>query len=358
MQARSPDVAAPPGADVESEIRRWLSHSAVRRAVRNLRRFKVGEFVNDQLGHVQQSTQHQHHAFPSNRAEEQQVSDDIEDVAEQMAHAAAAEHPADGGDRKLQQDAIAAVEWVAAFGSGARAQARVESARREVRQAIEREARRLQWISEEIRRIGPEHIRRMPLPIHTALVQALTEAADLPDSRLALDLACGMHCVGDIPASGWWREELTPASTDIGSLDHDEWHDRMEATIAAEAADPEKRGDLQTVLERTREEVAKRNMNGPFTRDQMDTAYGKGEWRAMRRFGVRQNGKVRPCDNGRTSWHNACTTRHEKMLCDGADFPARAAAAFAEAYEGVVSMAAGTEDMADAYRTISWVARP
>ena len=70
------------------------------------------------------------------------------------------------------------------------------------------------------------------------------------------------------------------------------------------------------------------------------------------------NGSLLPCDNGRTSWHNACTTRHEKMLCDGADFPGRAAAAFAEAYGGAVSMAAGTEDMANAYRTMSWVARP
>ena len=45
-------------------------------------------------------------------------------------------------------------------------------------------------------------------------------------------------------------------------------------------------------------------MHGPFSRAQLDECYGPSQWRAMRRFGVLQKGKLRCCDNARTSEHN------------------------------------------------------
>ena len=67
----------------------------------------------------------------------------------------------------------------------------------------------------------------------------------------------------------------------------------IEKQARAEAARPDKAGDLAAVWERTLAEVEEGLMHGPFTRAQIDTAYGAGAWRAMRRFGVLQKGKVR-----------------------------------------------------------------
>eukprot|EP00965_Chrysotila_dentata_P031022 1032921-Pleurochrysis_carterae.AAC.1 len=60
----------------------------------------------------------------------------------------------------------------------------------------------------------------------------------------------------------------------------------------------------------------------------MDAQFGKGKWRAMRRFGVQQNGKIRPCDNAKASLHNASTCMHERLSSETEDFPIRAAALF------------------------------
>ena len=91
----------------------------------------------------------------------------------------------------------------------------------------------------------------------------------------------------------------------------------------------------------------------------MDAAYGEGYWRAMRRFGILQNGKIRACDNARRALHNAATRRVERMACESPDFPARVAAAFHRAQRrpqskwasrDALEMLSGTDDLADAYR--------
>ena len=97
-------------------------------------------------------------------------------------------------------------------------------------------------------------------------------------------------------------------------------------------------------------------MRGPFTRGELDDAYGKGCWREMIRFGVVQKGKLRGCDNARGSLHNEGTERHERLVCDSADFPARAARALAHACTRLglplPAMRGGTDDLSSAYRHV------
>eukprot|EP00965_Chrysotila_dentata_P104404 3447569-Pleurochrysis_carterae.AAC.1 len=63
----------------------------------------------------------------------------------------------------------------------------------------------------------------------------------------------------------------------------------------------------------------------------MEAVFGRGAWRAMRRFGIEQGGKIRACEHALESGHNAATTLHERIRCVGADFPARVGVAFAHA---------------------------
>ena len=71
----------------------------------------------------------------------------------------------------------------------------------------------------------------------------------------------------------------------------------------------------------------------------------------MVRFGMRQKGQLRPCDNGRASSHNACTYMHETIRCGRTNFPARVAGMYYDILgEGDWGMALGTEDIAAAYR--------
>eukprot|EP00965_Chrysotila_dentata_P051379 1703754-Pleurochrysis_carterae.AAC.1 len=85
----------------------------------------------------------------------------------------------------------------------------------------------------------------------------------------------------------------------------------------------------------------------------MDNIFGRGSWRAMRRFGIEQGGKIRACEHALESGHNAATILHERIKCVGADFPARVAVAFTHAlgWKGAEwHMRLATDDLHAAYR--------
>ena len=145
--------------------------------------------------------------------------------------------------------------------------------------------------------------------------------------------------------------ETTAAERAIADLDHSAWHGEMEAAIRKEWRDPEAAGAVRAVWEKTRSERALGFTSGPFTRSQLEGVYGE-QFRAMRRFGILQHGKLRACDNARTSLHNEATTRLERMVNETADFPARAAAAFHEALGYATPMRGGGSDVAAFYRQV------
>lgn len=166
------------------------------------------------------------------------------------------------------------------------------------------------------------------------------------------------------PAMGGWgilprnvpRVRPPLAEDDITKLDHGAWVQELEGRVRRDAAHPARLQDMAAVRAKTQEEVAKGLMRGPFTKAQMDAAYGVGGWRPMHRFAVWQKGKCRPCDNAKASRHNRATTTFEALLLDRPDFPARVcaemAAQAAQAGKDTPPMQAGTDDLADAYRHV------
>ena len=214
----------------------------------------------------------------------------------------------------------------------------------------------LRHVNAAIEEDVPQHIRGMVQRIDIALLHVLCEAAGSPDTELPAKLAIGLEAVGDIPESGWWPADEKPATADIEDMDHEGWLRRLESNICLEARQPWRADDVAAVWKKTLAECERGLMHGPFSREQLDGCYGAGNWRAMQRFGVWQKGKLRACDNARSSGHNEATATHERLALEGADFPARVAMAF---YEHAASlgvpmwrMLSGTDDMADAYRHV------
>jgi hypothetical protein len=328
----------------------------VRRAVARLRRVRRvgrGPASSSAAPGPRVRVRSQGRSYPSNRAPPPLVAAEYDTPAKHVAAAATTRHPAADSDGQLPLDVSEAVEYVAErlvrsspFGLAAE------------RDAVMREVRCVKRLLRPVNALVeghvPPHVAAMPCRVDVALLRAMGEAAEVPDRELAPLFAVGFQPTGDVAPSGWWPTQVDAASVDLGELDHAAWVRHVERA----ARDDLRRrpGDARVLWDRTLEDCAKRLYAGPFTRKQLDAAYGAGRWRPMQRFGVLQGGKVRPCDNARASLHNAGTSLFEKLCCDGPDFSARAAMAFADAADalGVPTwpLAGGTDDLADAYRHI------
>ena len=345
----------------EPKVRALLTGRLVRKAAKNLKALVIGGLSSWEPGHHQWESQVQQHAWPSYRAVEQEVPDSVRSVAEHLARAADSTHPAQVEGRSIHPDAAAAVEWIVGLGSTA-AIARARNARMA---AIRRAKVTLRPVRNELRQLQPDYIRRMPSPVDSPLLVALCVATGAPDGiELGVGFVMGFDAIGVIPASGWWPPEPEPdmvaaraktgrPACTIEHLDHEGWHLRMEATLKAEWRDPDTatRANVRSVYEKTMLERENGMCHGPFTRAKLESAYGT-QFRAMRRFGIEQHGSIRACDNARTAEHNAVTTRLEHMINETADFPARAAATFADVVGRPVVMLGGTSDVAAFYRQV------
>eukprot|EP00965_Chrysotila_dentata_P060396 2001673-Pleurochrysis_carterae.AAC.1 len=95
-----------------------------------------------------------------------------------------------------------------------------------------------------------------------------------------------------------------------------------------EAKRADKQADLLGLWDKTQSEVEKGLAFPIGSASGMDTRFGEGKRRTMCRFGVHQNGKIRPCDNAKASLQNASTFMQERLSSETADFPIRAAALF------------------------------
>ena len=357
-----PDVGGDYGGYCRQRARAVLSGRRVKREASNLRKlFCEGRAAGRCSAPLEPESrsQRQRKGYDASRGDRQLIPDTVADVEEHVAQAVGVQHPFVSRDEDEDDDLCAAVRWVLGFGSGPEID--VERQRRV--KVLRQVAARLEGVDAELEALKPAHIRGMVQPVSPSLIAALAEAVGAPDVEQALGFVCGFECVGDIPPSGWWPaapDDERPR-VDISDLDHAAWHDSMEATIAAEARRADRAADVQAVWDRTCSERDAGLVHGPFARSEMDAAYGEGFWRAMRRFGILQNGKVRACDNARRSRHNAATRRAERMQCETADFPARVAAAFRRAQRrpsskwasrAALEMLSGTDDLADAYRHI------
>ena len=277
---------------------------------------------------------------PSRQAREQSIEEQIRD-------AMARHHPLDSLDADLPLDVRCAAEWVLLHRS------EVHSLRAERFSLLSEISDSLQGWSSYLLAFSPSHIKSCTLPKpHVALIDALVHALDWPDLMLSEQLILGAPAIGDIPDSGVFRAEDVPASQEERDLDHEAWNASLVRSIMAEAKRADKQVDLRGLWDKTQSEVEKGLAFPIGNASDMDARFGKGKWRAMRRFGVQQNGKIRPCDNAKASLHNASTSMHERLSSETADFPIRAAALFSSLADvsDTMSFGIGTEDLEAAYR--------
>lgn len=299
--------------------------------------------------------QQQSAVFPSSRAGRDLVSRDAADVPAFVQAAALCESPTYDQHIGLHPMVEATIGFVVANYAGLREFTRQQTA------DLASISERLAPVNAQLRAIMPHHIRTMPRAVNVALLHVLVRAAQLPDRDIAVDFVVGFEPVGAIQPSGWYPAQYAPALVDIEALDHQAWHDTLEAQLRASALRTDTHERDRKVWAKTMDEVSRGLVKGPFSREALEAVAGPQGFRAMRRFGVEQNGKVRACDNAKASQHNDGTATFEALVCESADFPARAANAFAAAWAergwSVRSLWAGTEDMADAYRHLP-CARP
>ena len=347
-------------AAISAQALALLDSPLVERAVRELRRLGIPaapQGVAEQASRRKGVAVHKQGAcFPSNRARPPVVPEGVAGMPAFMREAARHFSPGDEDGEALSPLHEASIRYVherlSSDGGG-----RLLCKERERKMgAMSRIAAFLRPLEARLRALMPPHIARMGRKVPVALIHACVRAFDLPDAGLALGFMVGFEPVDAIPTSGWWSANLDPALVDLDKLHNAGWHDTLEAQLRADFSKPSHAADTQAVWEKTRQEVDKGLINGPFTRVQLERDAAGLPFRAMQRFAVRQNGKVRACDNARASLHNDGTSTSEKLECESADFPARVAKLFATLAKGEGSpppaMWGGTDDLSDAYRWI------
>jgi hypothetical protein len=190
-----------------------------------------------------------------------------------------------------------------------------------------------EWLYEEF---APPHIRDWDRPrMHVALMTVAAKALRLPDVDLGPDCLIGLPVWGDLPPAGNWPAVVPTAPLREFSVeDNAAWvrslHERSGGTVLDEKV---RRCWEATIKETTGGDGPDeaRTMEGPFTFEEIERRFGRGQWRSMGRFPVQQNGDIRPCDDACASGHNAATRPWEKVQCIAADWPMRVAAAFVAA---------------------------
>lgn len=292
------------------------------------------------------------------------VSADIQDIREHLQEARGVKHPEEGwgAAESAPHSLRAAVRQLGAW------QGALQSKRRKALNRVLVIAASLEPLSESLRaEFAPPHIADMKAPhAHSAWLACISEAFG-GDSRIAADATLGVAVVGRVPASGAFSPIL-PEDRHVPTkrweeLDHSAWNKELALSTARRAAelrslpaDDPAREDASSVWSATMKEREKGLVHGPFSAADLDARFGGGLWRAIRRFGVWQKGKCRACDNCAESGHNDATILEEALVCDTADFPARAAALLVAELgtEGLLSegLRGGTEDVEAAYRRI------
>ena len=187
-------------------------------------------------------------------------------------------------------------------------------------------------------------------PVAAATLVALLR---WPDKQVAQHLLTGFPIVGHLPSSGLFR----PIATSSDKAMH-EWlgDEAIRSVDSLMASRPPLFAD--EIVKITQEEHKKGFCSDFLTRGQLDSCYGRGQWRAIPRFLVQQqDGKLRAIDNGRKSKHNDFTVLDETITTVNVDFVASIGAMIFAEFGTVlppwIQMRLGTDDLPDAYRGLA-----
>ena len=293
------------------------------------------------------------------------ISDDVKSMEEHILRAEAAIHPAAGGVPPFPCGSEAEARTLAELCAAVRVT--VANVGTNVADTawrlgiIERVSVSLLPLTRKIREeVSPQHIRCTPFEhVHIALVAAIVEALDWPDTDLPARLAIGAQVTGVLEPTNVWDVQDRPSSLGLSFLDlpHEQWNAWLAADIESRALRmrPDATECAASLWEKCVAELDRGLCDGPWDAADLDALFGRGCWRAMRRFAVVQNGSVRACDDAAESLHNAGTSQTDKLRTAQADFPARVARLFHAAVPRDAarwSLVHGTMDLESAYRRV------
>ena len=175
-----------------------------------------------------------------------------------------------------------------------------------------------------------------------------------PDSGLASMVGAGATVTGELPYTGIYRAADVRAALDLDTFnsDNDEWVTKICKT---RPPDPEQ---AQVIWQKSKEEVEAGLLRGFWTKEVMDTRWGRGQWRCLVRFAIWQSGaqKYRLIDNGRTGGHNATLSTneciHTATVESGAAMMACLRRIAAAPLVGKLRALSSTQDMRRAFRQL------
>ena len=296
---------------------------------------------------------------------DQLVPADVHEVEDQMRRALQLRHPLHEpwkgfGPEKLYEhrraaELIAATRFTVQAGADGPRQMRERTARMRLA------SQRLWPLSTRARVcFGAQHLELCPLPLpHSAFVAALVTATSMVDLDAPLRILRGCPVAGDLPPVGSWNrcDVPRPLGLSYDDLPHAQWNDFLarDAEARFRKLDADGLADHNAMWEKSIEERDAGFAEGPLEIAELDRMFGRGTWRASRRFAIWQKGKLRVIDDDAENLGNAATSYTDKLATQSADFPAQCAAGYQRevgAGVGGWSAALGTEDVQAFYRVV------
>jgi len=139
-----------------------------------------------------------------------------------------------------------------------------------------------------------------------------------PDESLPWCCVNGFPIVGVIPPTGVFRpvdstaEHPEPSEAELLGDNALAWLRELKNT-------PPSR-DAQAIFDATMKEVGLGLTSSLLKQNDLDSLYGAGNWRALARHIVHQNGNDRPIDDAKRNGDNACTDTIETITCVPPEF--------------------------------------
>ncbi len=250
----------------------------------------------------------------------------------------------------IDSDLRFAAEWTVAHRGDLRAH------RKSVVRAVKHLAERLAPLTSQLRAAQPPTVRAVAGTMDLGLLAVLCVLLRWPDVELIRCFMDGFRVVGDIEGSGVYprnpaTEFAIPDDIMAGSA---EYVDELMVSLRRPK-------NNEFLVEECMKDQDRLFGDRLRTRGQMDSRWGRGNWRPIPRFLVVQgNGKKRACDDGARSNHNRSTVVHDKLVLCSAAQPGIAVKAVVAASrrlganlaEEGHAMESGTDDLPDAYRHV------
>lgn len=288
-----------------------------------------------------------------------QIVAEESDCLKQIEEAKTVQHPSSSSSTSVDASLRAAARWTTRHGPN------VARIRGQKLADFERLAHSVADLSDALINMMPPHVRAAAGQLRLALLLAIIPALDWPDDGedgLVNSFVQGFRTTGAVADSKVFRKKHTPASNpwpqdpEARKASNLEWTKKSIDLLKKQykSGDPEFQLDASDLYARTQKEVEMKTVSGPYSRAQMDRRWGRGRWRAMKRFGVWQNGeprsdeaKLRPVDNAAGSGHNAATEMRETITTEKSDFPVVMCQVYEECYQELVDPASCSNDCPD-----------